>query len=88
MAGCCTDSFSRFLLECGTLFNGRKKCTWGAGMNFPKEKDFSERLKFMGSSFFLKEAVISDGFLTRWVKKGSFIIVIMIRQIQFSQALH
>ena len=26
--------------------------------------------------------------MTRWVKKGSFIIVIMIRQIQFSQALH
>ena len=63
MAGCCSDSFSRFLLECGTLFNGRKKCTWGAGMNFPKEKDFSERLKFMGSSFSLKESVISYSFL-------------------------
>ena len=62
---------------------------WGAGMNFPKEQDFSKRLKFMGPFFLFKGGSDLLWFLmTRWVKKGSFILVIMIRQNQFLQALH
>ena len=53
-----SDSLSRFLLECGTFFNGRKKMhmnffVWGTGMNFPKGQDFSKRLKLMGPFFSL-----------------------------------